>query len=423
MNEVQNNTVKKRILLLTYYFYPCNYVASNRPNSFTKELVKNNFEVIVITRHWTGKEQVWVDYLKNNDTPVSIEKKENLTIHRLPYIQPPLPNNKFFSKLKVLWHLSTGNINPDLNYYQFKPYIETLLKNEPIDFIMVSIPPLNILRLGHELSKKYSKKLFIDVRDYENNIVLNKSLKVKFSDKIKHRFALYHSMKWFKMAWLLFTVTPEITNFIRKHSGANTITIMNGYEKRLLNITEKEYTDFHITFMGTLYEIPEFNELLIAFKSLFQKNFASEIKVQFIGTGILPSVVSKIKDVIPSKNLVLLDRMAQKEAQLEVAKSQLLLVVGFKSMKGILGTKLFEYLGLRKTIILMPGDRDLMEKTILDCNAGYCPSTTEEFVNIVDKSFHEWKEKGYLKYNGNIENIKKYSREEQFEKLLPYFIE
>jgi hypothetical protein len=225
------------------------------------------------------------------------------------------------------------------------------------------------------------------------------------------------------MAWLLFTVTPEITNFIKKHSGANTLTIMNGYEKRLLNITEKEYTDFHITFMGTLYEIPEFNELLIAFKSLFQKSFASEIKVQFIGTGILPAVVSKIKDTIPSKNLVLLDRMAQKEAQQEVAKSQLLLVVGFKSMKGILGTKLFEYLGLRKTIILMPGDRDLMEKTILDCNAGYCLNTTEEFVNIVDKSFHEWKEKGYLKYNGNIENIKKYSREEQFEKLLPYFIE
>lgn len=423
MNEAQNNVVKKRILLLAYYFYPCNYVASNRPLSFAKELIKNNFEVIVVTRHWTGEEQIWVDFLKSDHTPVSIERKGNLTIHRLPYIQPQVPTNKFFSKFKVLRHLVTGNINHDLNYYQFKPYIETLLKNERIDFIMVSIPPLNILRLAHELSKKYCKKLFIDVRDFENNIVLNRYLKVKFLDKIKHQFTLYHSMEWFKTAALVFTVTPETTNFIEKHSGANVITIMNGYEEKLLNVSEKEYTDFYITFMGTLYEIPEFNELLIAFKSLFQKDFASEIKVQFIGTGILPSVVSKIKDAIPSKNLVLKDRMAQKEAQLEVAKSQLVLVVGFRSMKGVLGTKLFEYLGLRKPIILMPGDGDLMEKTILDCNAGYCPNTADEFVNIVDINFHEWKEKGFLEYKGNIENIKKYSREEQFKKLLPYFIE
>ncbi len=423
MNEVQNHIVKKRILLLTYYFYPCNYVAANRPISFVKELIKNNFEIIVVTRHWTGKEQFWTDYLNSDNTPVTIEKKENLTIHRLPYTQTKGSTNKLVSKINILRQLLKGTINHDVNYYQFKPYIETLLENEPIDFILVSIPPLNILRLGSELSRKYCKKLFVDVRDYQNNIVLNKHLKVRLSDKIKHQFALYHSSKWFKNASLTFTITPATTNFIKKYTGIKAITIMNGYEERLLQVNEKEHTDFHITLIGSLYEISEFDELLEAFKLLFQKDFAREINVQFIGTGTLPLIVNKLKETIPSKNLILRDRMAQEEAQREAAKSHLLLVLGFKNMKGVLGTKPFEYLGLRKTIIQMPGDKDIMEKIILDCNAGYCPNTADEFVNIVDTCFREWKENGILKFKGNIDHIKRYSREEQFKKLLPYFIE
>lgn len=423
MTGVPDTVVKKRILLLAYYFYPCNYVASNRPISFVKELIKNNFEVVVVTRHWTGKEQLWADYLKSDPTPISIEKKENLTIHRLPYIQSQQTTNKFFSKLKVIWQFLKGNINHDLDYYQFKNYIETLLKIEPIDFIIVSTPPLNILRLGYELSKKYCKKLFIDVRDYENNIVLNRNLKVKFKDKIKHQFTLYHSLKWFKTASLLFTITPETTNFIKKNTGANAITIMNGYQEKLLSVNELQHTDFYITLMGSLYEISEFDELLKAFKCLFQNEFASEIKVQFIGTQTLSSIVNKLKEAIPPKNLILKDRMVQEEAQRESAKSHILLVLGFKTMKGVLGTKPFEYLGLRKTIIQMPGDGDLMEEIILECNGGFCPKTADEFVNIIDKSYHEWKERGFLEYKGNIERIRKYSREEQFKKLLPYFKE
>ncbi|HEV2833425.1 MAG TPA: hypothetical protein VGW31_15705 [Hanamia sp.] len=412
---------RKKVLLLTYYFKPCTYVASNRPNSFAKELVKNNFDVIVITRHWKGTEQVWEDYLLRNNSPAIIEKHDHLTIHRLPYQQTSaVSGGNLFSKFKTLQKLILGNINQDVNYYQFKPYIERLLKSESIDLIIASIPPLNALRLSYELSKKYGKQLYIDVRDYENNIVLSRNIKPGLVDKIKHRFSLYYSMKWFRAASLIFTTTPPITKFISQHSQSNVITIMNGYQERLLNINEKEYDRFHITLMGSLYEIPEFNEMLDGFKLLFQKNFGRQIIMQFIGSNTSPSIVSRLKEVIPSPNLVMRERMAQEKAQKEAAKSHLLLVLGFKNMKGTLGTKPFEYMGLRKTIIQMPGDQDLMEKIILECHAGYCPRTAEEFVEIVEQSFYEWKEKGNLEYHGNMGNIKKYSREEEFKKLLPY---
>jgi hypothetical protein len=413
--------VNKTVLLLSYYFSPCNYVAANRPNSFAKELAKSGFEVIVVTRHWTGKEQVWNDYLVSDHTPAVIETHERITVHRLPYIETSFTKNKLLSKYKVLQNLVSGKINHDVNYYQFKPYIEKLISSLQIDYLMVSIPPLNALRLSSELSKKYNLKLFVDVRDYENFNVLNKNLKLGILFNVKHWFNLHHSIKWFNQASLIFTITPPMTEFIKARTKQKVITVMNGFQERLLSVNEKECQNFSITLIGSLYDIPELDELLSGFKMLFSNAYAKGITVRFIGSNTSNKIESKIREAIPPSNLVMAKRMPQEEAQLEAARSQLLLVLGFKNMKGVLGTKGFEYMGLRKTILQMPADNDLMQQIILECNAGYCPNTPEEFTRTIKNCFTEWQQTGNLKYNGNIELIKKYAREEQFKTLLPYF--
>jgi len=412
---------KKTVLLLAYYFEPCTYVAVNRPNSFAKELVNNGFEVIVITRHWSGKEQVWEDYLKETNKKLRIDEMKDITIHRLPYKPTTYFGNKFLSKSQALFRIATGNINHDVNYYQYKQYISNLLAITKVDFILVSIPPVNALRVAAELSKKHNVKLFVDVRDYENNIVLNKYLKIRFLNMVRHKLTLMHSIKWFNQASLIFTVTAPLTSFIEKVTSRTVLTVMNGYHEKLLNVIQSGYGDFHITLVGSLYEIPEFTELLKGFKLLFSKEFSQKLKVQFIGSSTSESVVQKLKDAIPDGNLIFKNRLPQDIAMAEAAKSQLLLVLGFKNMKGVLGTKPFEYMGLRKTIIQMPGDEDLMQEIILECNAGFCPTTAEQFVEVIQNCFFEWRNTGNLNYHGNIDLIKKYSREEQFKQLLPYF--
>jgi hypothetical protein len=420
--NINSNRERKTVLLLTYYFDPCTYVAANRPNSFAKELKNNGFNVEVVTRHWTGKEQVWGDYLERISNDLQIEESENFRVHRLPYIPTTYFRNKLLSKCQALFRIATGKINHDVNYYQYKKYTSNILAKIKVDFILVSIPPINALRVAAELSKKYKVKLFVDVRDYENKIVLNKYLKIRFFDMLRHKLTLMHSIKWFNQASLIFTVTPPITNFIKKITHKPVLTVMNGYQEKLLKVNESEYSDFYITLVGSVYEIPEFAELLKGFKLLFSKEFSQELKVQFIGSSTSESVVQKLKDAIPARNLILKNRLPQDVAMTEAARSQLLLVLGFKNMKGVLGTKPFEYMGLRKTIIQMPGDEDLMQKIILECNAGHCPVSAEQFVNIIENCFVEWRNKGSLKYNGNIELIGKYSREEQFKQLLDYFV-
>lgn len=421
MNNIkERNCNAKKVLLLTYYFAPCNYVAANRPNSFAKELNKYGYKVEVVTRHWKGTEKIWSDYLKASNDPIQIEQVDGIKIHRLGYKPTSYYKNKIFSKWQTLLRLFSGKINHDVNYYQYKTYISSLLQNQHFDLILVSVPPINALRMAAELSKKHKVDLLVDVRDFENNIILNKSLRIPFFDKVKHQIHLIQSIKWFKQATLIFTVNSPITTFIKSKTGKSAITVMNGFQEKLLNINEAGYSNFHITLIGSVYDIPEFEELLNGFKLLFQQDFSNEITVQFIGIDTSDKLFLKIKDTVPVRNLVVKDRMPQEQAQIEAAKSQLLLVLGFKNMKAVLGTKAFEYMGLRKTIIQMPGDEDVMQEIILKCRAGYCPTTANDFIQVVEKCFLEWKNTGNIAYNGDIDMIKAYTREEQFKQLLPY---
>lgn len=411
--------MSKKILLLTYYFEPCNYVATNRPNSFVKQLAKNGFDVVVVTRHWTGEEDTWEKLIAENRNKVTVDEKDGFIIHRLPYKQTKFRKGGFISKVSTFWNYVLGRIHNDVNYYQFKDYIYKLLLKEHFDFFFVSIPPINGLRLGWEISVKHKIKLIVDVRDFENDVILSKNKSISASRKLTHHLTLLYCKRWLRDAFLLFSVTPPISKFLEQLTGRDVKTIMNGYNEELLYMNEVEHDRFTVTLIGSLYDTPEFDELLNGLKRFFEQESISRfVFFQFIGLGGNVRIEECLRKVIPPMNIEVRPRMTQVLAQREAAKSHVLLVLGFREMKGMIGTKPFEYMGLRKPIIQMPGDRGIMERLIKTCKAGVCPATPEDFVSYLSSYFLEWKENGRIDYNGDINEIKKYSREAQIEKLM-----
>ena len=410
----------KTVLLLTYYFEPCNYVAANRPSTLAKEFIRNGYRVIVVTRHWNGNEKYWADYLASSTTGIQVEKRAELIIHKLPYHARPLPQNYFLRKIRLLSNFVSGKFHDELNYTQFRPYVESVIETNDIDLILVSSPPLNLIKLAYQLKEKYNLKYMVDIRDFQNNVVLNKSSEISFRNKFVHFFIMLHVRKWFRQAELIFTVTPPFTRFIQEQANRSTITVMNGYSEKLLSINEKPFERFHISYIGTLYHNAELEILLNGLKALYQQEFSHQIIFNFVGTKANPDVAEKLMQVIPAANLILQDRIPQELAQKQAAQSQVLLVLGYKSMKGVFGTKIFEYMGLRKPVLLFPSDEGPMQEMITQDPFGVFCQNENEFVNAVRNYFTEWKETGQIKFNGNIEFIKQYSRENQYQKLLPY---
>jgi hypothetical protein len=410
----------KKVLLLAYYYQPCTYVAANRPNAFARELTKYDFEVTVVTRHWTGKEQSWQDMLSGNATPLSVTNEDGITVYRMPYAATPVSKAGIKTMVQTLINQLSGKLHGEVNYYQFASDIRNLAKQQQFDFVLVSIPPLNVLKLGWELHHEFRIPLLVDVRDFQNHVLLHTAPKLGLLEKIKFRLSVYHSTKWMKAARLIFTISPLTTKYIKQKSGVETITLLNGFQEQLLQVNEKPHDQFYITLIGSVYDNDDLDKLLDGCRLLYQQEFSREIFMQFIGTGTSPGITTKLQHAIPATQLILKERMAQLLAQKEAASSQLCLVQGFTEMKGVPGTKAFEYMGLRKPIIQMPGDGDIMQQIIEDCEAGHCPSTAAAFVDIIRQYFTEWKQTGTISYRGNLEKIKQYAREEQFKILLPY---
>jgi hypothetical protein len=75
----------KKVLIISYYFPPYNGVPGWRPYSWSKHFHKSNIYPTVITRHWDGNENTWVDSIKESDAPLITNKTDQGAVLFLPY--------------------------------------------------------------------------------------------------------------------------------------------------------------------------------------------------------------------------------------------------------------------------------------------------------------------------------------------------
>lgn len=407
-----------KIILLAYYYFPCNYVASNRPASLARNFAKHGYDVTVVTRHWTGKEKVWSDYMKGDERPIEIKKESNVEIHSLPiksFKYPPQP----LSLLLTVYKNLTGNFNYELQYDSFTPYIDQLLSQQEFDYIVVSTPPHTVLKTGAILAKRFSIPMLVDIRDFENDILLYRKKRLTWFRQQQHKLLMFYFKKWMKQALTVFTTNVFLTEFIQNKTGSDTFTLSNGFNEELLELNEPQSTqNFIITVTGTLYEMANLSVMLDALNLLIQRHPEAHFKFQFIGLLANEPVANLFRAIIPEDKLLLTHRLPQAEALRISSASHVLMVDGFDEMRGVCATKVYEYLGLRRTIIQIPSDRDAVDALLTYTQAGKAPHTAEDAYATIMEWYREWSETHNLSYHGYIERILEFSREKQFEKLL-----
>ncbi|MFC0775988.1 hypothetical protein [Terrimonas alba] len=406
----------KKILFLTYYYPPANATGANRPGSFAKNFAANGYSVTVVTRQWTGREKNWKDQLDSNITSAQIVNTNNIAVHYLPYKRYEYPRITKFNTLKE--HLR-GNFNYELAYDQFENYVLNLCKNDHFDFILVSIPPNSILKTAYKVGKLNNIPLLLDIRDFQNDIILKKNPPFSISNLITHQLVLYYFKKWLSQTKAVVTASPVITEYINKTFRINAVTLTNGFNEELLQIEEDTYKDnFTISVLGSLHKDANLDEMKKLFVLLFDKPDKYKLKFNFIGLTINPSVANEFARLIPAENLLITDRMPQNEALQIGAKSHVLMLAGYDNYKGALTTKVFEYLGLRKPVLLIPSDNDVIEALLNETGAGFSPPNAEEAYKVILNWYNEWQNTGSVSFNGELDKILNYSRENQFKKIL-----
>src|SRR5690554_5584612 len=109
MINVQISTMK--ILIISYYAFPLNAVASYRIESFCEGFTQQGGDVTLLTRHWGESFKSWEDILSSNEKDPEIKNEKGYRQIFLPYKAKPKD-----SKFRLISTLSTFK-----NYFTLQP--------------------------------------------------------------------------------------------------------------------------------------------------------------------------------------------------------------------------------------------------------------------------------------------------------------
>lgn len=433
----------KKVLIITYYWYPSGGSGVQRWLKTTKYLPEFGWQPIVYTAE--NAEYPVLDYsLKDDINPNILEirqpikepynaykklfkrgEKENV---KSGFIKKE--NESSFQKIKnniAIWIRGNFFI-PDARYLWIKPsvkYLSEYLKNNKVDAIISTGPPHSMHVIAMKLRKTFNIPWIADFRDPWTGIDFYEQLKLtKLADKKHHNL----EKQVLQTADKIVTVSNSCAKSLEEICKKKVDVITNGFDN-IPEDTEKDdfyKNNFVISHIGVLPENRNAPKLWDALSELTaeNKNFKEKLKIELIG-HIDGVVIENIKKLDLEKNLIITEYIPHNKVVSKQKMSSLLLLLinKTKDSKGILTGKLFEYLATFNPILAIgPTDGDVAN-ILSETNAGI----------IIDYENKDLMKKYILQvfnsYNNNDKAIKtenselilKYSRKEltkQYSKLL-----
>lgn len=385
----------KKILLISYYFNPCQAIGSKRWSEFFKLFNQDEaFEITVLTANWVGEKEY-------GDNVIYIG--EAITFKPFQSI------NKEFTSFDILKHpslyfrsLERGMFS-DQWYKDTKKWIDNNREKE-YDIVISSYTPMSTIRLGTYAKKVFDAKYIVDMRDMM-------SLQGQ-----KIQLPLIHSIdNWLDKYWLreadeILSVGPTICKKASKFYNQKVHLIYNAFleEEFEDKNTISSNTKLIFSYLGTMgikrnprgliHIVNEYCkknpdiEIELRFASQdnpneFVKDLAVEhIKLNWLGY-LNKTEVSKLKE--ESDSFILLEDMDEK---------------GKENVTG----KVFEYLLEQKPVLAYCHPNSDVKKILDESGIGEIVTTEQGFElflkQIRDNEFEILKE-----------NILLFSREKQYE--------
>lgn len=415
--------MRKKVLIITYYWPPAGGPGVQRWLKFTKYLPDYNIEPIVYAP-------------QNPDYPIldnSLinEISENVSVIKKK-IWEPYALAKVFSKeetrtissgiiseeknqsflQKIMLFIRGNFFIPDARVLWVKPsakYLKKFIAEENIDTVITTGPPHSVHLIGLKLKQKLDLKWIADFRDPWTSIGYHQKLKLTKKSQQKHEELEKQVLK--NADQIITTSFKTKHDFEKIVSKINIEVITNGYDYEKvekLPLDEK----FSVAHIGSLLSGRNPKQLWKAFSELIKENkaFAEDFQLKLVG-AVSDEVVQTLQDLNLEKYIEKVGYVSHQNA-LELQRSaQVLLLVEINSeeTKGIIPGKLFEYMVSNRPIMAVgPKDTDV-EKIIKQTNTGryFLYSEKEAIKTTIIENYSAFKQ-------GNLQSypvgLQKYSR-------------
>jgi hypothetical protein len=380
-----------KILVISYYSKPLNGVSSYRIESFCKEFSKLGADVTLLTRHWDESFKDWDDLISSNKKNKYTTTENSYREVRVPFISSKVHN---FSAIRTFLNYMSGNLHFEIDCYRnFKDEALELLNIEnDFDLVLVSSPPLNLIKLGYFLNKKTNTPFVVDFRDFFNNIHLLKSKSFSKNELILWKVSNYYLKRWLKKALVISTVSKKLKGLFEDKYLKNVLLVENGFDYEWFKNKEELYSPnetFTIRYIGSAYPHQDFSLIIEGINLFLKNNRNKKVKVELIGLKN-KRVETYVKSELKVNQIIVVEeRISKKETVIKTINSDILMLP-WNGFDGVYGTKPFEYIASGSHVLLCPPDDDVVQKLISDYkNSSICFSS-EEVYNTISKEYDKW---------------------------------
>lgn len=375
-----------KLLLITYYFPPCGGAAVQRWLRFISALERRGVSVTVITTK-DG------DYPYRDESLLAKLSPELKVLRSRPISfsalwsklgQKELPYGSLNSKdsdswlKKALYWLRLNLVVPDMrigwNRSAYRLAVEELKRNN-YDVVFTSGPPHSTHLIGLKLKQKYGITWYTDFRDPWSDIYY---LKLNPPSKLTMLLHKHLERKVIQSADRNFIVSRSIAEALPE---GNKTVLYNGFEPADFEVLNyQRAAKFRIKFVGQITAGQDVKPLLGALSEL---SSLTEIEFSLIGTRDFPATD------VPIRRMPFLPH---REALNELVNAELLVLFinDYEGNKGMLTTKLFEYIASRSPILClaMPGGE--AEEIIYQSGSGVVINSMPEIAVHIATLYRNW---------------------------------
>ena len=278
--------------------------------------------------------------------------------------------------------------------------------------------PYNLFLIGYRLGKKYRIKWIADYRDAWSTSEINFH-KQSLIFRLINRWDSIFEKRWVSKASLVTASSQPIANAVSNLTGTRGQGLYNGFvQSDFDGITDSKFDNFTITYIGTLYVGQRIELFLSAYKKFIDENEGLQVMLYFPGLSFTKNQADRVTEFMKGyeKYFECTERMERKKI-LEIEKrSHLLLHVAWNE-KGIIASKIYEYIASGSYILVAPSDKSSIQEIVEASGCGVCLSETDEIYAFLKQEYSNYLEGKIRKNQTEQPQIKLFSREKQVEHL------
>jgi glycosyltransferase involved in cell wall biosynthesis len=307
------------------------------------------------------------------------------------------------------------------------------LKNNEVDVILATGDPFVLFSFASKLSKEYGIPWIADYRDpWSHNEERRKIV-------IQKKWNAYFEKKTVASSSYIQTVSKFVHSKIDLLIPNKPFSISpNGYDSlvidKLKNIPQNKEV-FSISFVGTIYNWHPIESFLRVANAFVTENPQAKIVFKFYGTNLRDELNRFVNVEFPKlkDHVFISPKMQNKELLEKLASDNVMLLFNYYSF---MGTKIFDYLGIRRKIIMCYSNdseanilkqkyysidesgsesKQLQAELIDETNAGIIVKDATHLKEVIKELYAEFKENGCIACDSK--GIEKYSRKIQVERL------